>query len=613
MGPSGSGKSTLMNILGCLDRPTEGEYYFRGHNTGRLNADGLALVRQRAFGFIFQSYNLIDSATARENVELPAAYARLNRGQSIERARNLLRRFGLGKRLGHRPRTLSGGEQQRVAIARALMNGGSVILADEPTGALDSENTEQVLRALTDLARDGHTVVLITHDPEVAAWAERRIDLLDGRLVADVKTDKASRGKSRGHAQNPGELERSDRARAAMADSIERLRAGLVSLRANLLRGGGMRTALTALGIAVGVWSVVALLSVVQGGYQQTMKTLSQAGANAITILPERRMSNRDPQPAELVIEDVRAIQENAANVRAALPNVSRRYVLRHGAHHQSALVLATEPRILAVRRWTLSQGVFLTQADAAELRQTAVIGADTGDVLFPNANPVGKYILIGETPFLVKGVLSREGGQRNFASKLALIPLSTGQALLFGGESLDSIDVFVEDPRLMDETVRGIEELFSKRHRLGGFELSTNFEMRVGFSETERLFSTLVGSVGAIALFVGGMGVMSIMLLSVSERAREIGIRMAVGARRRDVLRQFLGEAVAITVAGGALGTLLGFASGPALSTFGIPVSLSAWFVFAALGCATITGLVAGLVPAYRAAGLDPVAALTR
>ena len=188
MGPSGSGKSTLMNILGCLDRPTAGVYRFRGRDVGRLHPDELAALRRESFGFVFQSYNLIGSATARENVELPSAYAGLRRMQRADRAERLLGAFGLGARLTHRPRALSGGEQQRVAIARALMKGGRLILADELTGALDSKSGEDVLGVLADLAASGHTVVVITHDPEVATWAERRIELLDGRVVADRKT-----------------------------------------------------------------------------------------------------------------------------------------------------------------------------------------------------------------------------------------------------------------------------------------------------------------------------------------------------------------------------------------------------------------------------------------
>ncbi|HLB29898.1 MAG TPA: ABC transporter ATP-binding protein, partial [Gammaproteobacteria bacterium] len=185
MGQSGSGKTTLMNILGCLDRPTGGTYLFAGRDIESFDADGLAWLRREAFGFIFQSYNLLATATAEENVEIPAIYAGLSARDRAIRAEALLSGLGLGDRLDHRPSQLSGGQQQRVSIARALMNGGNVILADEPTGALDSQSGIEVIALLEDLARQGHTVILITHDAEVAAHADRIVEFFDGKIIND--------------------------------------------------------------------------------------------------------------------------------------------------------------------------------------------------------------------------------------------------------------------------------------------------------------------------------------------------------------------------------------------------------------------------------------------
>ena len=570
---------------------------------------------------MFQSYNLIGSATARENVELPSAYAGLRRMQRADRAERLLRAFGLGGRLGHRPRALSGGEQQRVAIARALMNGGQVILADEPTGALDSKNGEDVLGVLAGLASGGHTVVVITHDPEVAAWAERRIELLDGRVVGDRKTPatparkrpKAGAGIVRtdgmpaaGVAQSPSSL----------AGAVEWLQSAFASLRANLLRGSRLRTALTVLSVTVGVWSVVAMLSVVQGGYEAGVDAVSRAGADSMWIRPGSPFPDRRSTPIRLTVADAEVIA-GLDNVRGVEPTLVGRLTLRRGDRQTEATVSGTTPDRLAIRGWTLARGVFLSERDSADNEPVVVIGAGIRDDLFPTDAAVGEHVLLGGTPFLVKGVLVRFARRGSVAAdsrdRVVLVPLGTAQALLFGREDLDSVTVYAADPRRLGETARAVGDLLARRHGHRGFMLDADIGLRIGFTTVERLLSALIGAVGAISLFVGGMGVTSVMLVSVAERTREIGIRMATGARRRDILRQFLLEAVAVTFAGGVLGTVLGFASRFVFEAFEVPAGLSPWFVFAALGCAVGTGLAAGIVPARRAAGLDPVAALAR
>ena len=617
MGPSGSGKSTLMNILGCLDRPTAGTYRFRGRTVGRLRADELAALRRESFGFVFQSYNLIGSATARENVELPSAYAGLRRMQRADRAERLLRTFGLGGRLGHRPRALSGGEQQRVAIARALMNGGQVILADEPTGALDSKNGEDVLGVLADLAAGGHTVVVITHDPEVAAWAERRIELLDGRVVADRKTPVRQRTAASGRfLRGEGIASASAGQTSSLANAAEWLQSTFALLRANLLRGSRLRTALTVLSVTVGVWSVVAMLSVVQGGYEAGVEAVSRAGADSMWIRPGSPFLDRRSTPVRLTVADAEAIARRD-NVRGVEPGLGGRLTLRRGDRQTEATVSGTTPDRLAVRGWTLARGVFLSERDSAGNEPVVVIGAGIRDDLFPIDAAVGEHVLLGGTPFLVKGVLVRFARRGSVAAdyrdREVLVPLGTAQALLFGRGDLDSVTVYAADPKRLGETARAVGDLLARRHGHRGFMLDADIGLRIGFTTVERLLSALIGAVGAISLFVGGMGVTSVMLVSVAERTREIGIRMATGARRRDILRQFLLEAVAVTFAGGVLGTALGFASRFVFEAFDVPAGLSPWFVFAALGCAVGTGLAAGIVPARRAAGLDPVAALAR
>ena len=621
MGPSGSGKSTFMNILGCLDRATSGRYVFRGKPVDALDADALAALRRDAFGFVFQSYNLIGSATAEENVELPAAYAGLDRAERVARARALLQSLGLGHRLRHRPAALSGGEQQRVAIARALMNGGQVVLADEPTGALDAAAGAEVLATLRGLAERGHTVVIITHDPDVARWAWRRIDLVDGRVAADSGPARPSPiDEAAADSDQPQirERERASRSSAWLA-RLEALwieaRAIARSLAANLLRTRRLRTALTMLSVAIGVWAAVALLSVVQGGYRQGVELAASTGADTITIFPS--LGQRKPRltPARLTLADARAIEE-LANVRMAQPQITQRVVVRHGDRVYETRMDTTVDMADAKDR-PLARGAPLTAADGDRLAALVVLGAYARDRLLPVPLPaVGEFVLVDGVPFLVKGVLRRRGKPNSpivlEQDTVVFVPFKTAAALFFGAR-VDSIKVIVADPRRLGQTAQAVRDVLVRRHGGAGFRLYNPLGLRVGFSAIEKLFSALVGAVGAVSLVVGGMGVLSVMLVAVTERRREIGIRMATGARRRDIARQFLLEAAAVTGAGGLAGMVLAAATGPALRAAGLPVAFSPWFVPVALTCAIGTGLAAGFLPARRAAGLHPLQALAR
>ena len=634
MGPSGSGKSTLMNILGCLDRATSGRYVLRGRAVDALHPDELAALRRDVFGFVFQSYNLIGSANAEENVELPATYAGLRRADRLQRARRLLRSLGLGHRLRHRPGALSGGEQQRVAIARALMNGGQVLLADEPTGALDAASGTEVMSTLRGLAERGHTVVVITHDPDVAAWAWRRIELRDGRVVADSgpafappaaegapspssgARAPAAAGAST-HADHPatGRPPTIDwRTRLAMIG--EEIGTGVRGLRANLLRASRLRTVLTMLSVTVGVWSVVALLSVVQGAYQQGVRAAASTGADTIYVRPADRVRNRPVTPARLTLADVEAVKE-LPSVYTASPRIYRRMTIRREDRDlEVSLYGITVDGMRATNR-PLAHGTMWTEAEADRLAAVAVIGAHASDKLLPAPLPaVGEYILVADVPFLVKGVLARESPPGRIVledDRQVFVPIKIALALWFQDRGLDSIDVAAADPLRVQETGQAVFDALTRRHGDAGIKLTNYAGLQAGLSTIEKLLSTLIGTVGGVSLVVGGLGVMSVMLIAVTERRREIGIRMATGARRRDIARQFLLEAAVVTCTGGLLGTALGTVTGPALEAAGLPVAFSPWFMAAALACSIGTGVAAGFAPARRAAMLDPVRALAR
>jgi len=605
MGPSGSGKSTLMNILGCLDRPTSGEYRFAGRDIESFDADGLAWLRREAFGFIFQSYNLLGSTTALENVEVPAIYAGLSQDQRYRRAAELLSSLGLDDRLDHRPSQLSGGQQQRVSIARALMNGGQVILADEPTGALDSQSGVEVMALLKDLADRGHTVIVITHEATVANHANRRIEILDGRIVRD--TGNSDPQGSPDARETFSGMASDSMAAASIAEVGEAVRMAFRSLRANIFR-----TFLTLLGILIGVASVVAMLAIGQGAQQDIIDRINSMGVNMLSIYPSAR---RGENSGSLTLEDADAISQDVPNVEGTLPEISGGATVRAGSLDATTTVTATSAGLPKTRSWPLAQGVFFTDDDSESYTPVVVLGSTVHDALFPpGTDALGEYVLIQNVPFQVIGVMTAKGSS-GFGGRdqddVVFVPLKTGGMRLFGRQYLRSLTVAVEDPDFINETEAAVTELLVARHGVQDFRIRNSAELLENRSESQKTFTILLGSVAAISLLVGGIGVMNIMLVSVTERTREIGIRMATGARQNDILLQFLSEAFVVSAVGGVLGIILGVGAGYLIQSFGTSVIFSPWPMFLAFGCAAATGLIFGFAPAKKAAKLDPVVAL--
>jgi macrolide transport system ATP-binding/permease protein len=599
MGASGSGKSTLMNIVGCLDRPSSGTYRFEGEDVAHFDADALARLRRETFGFVFQSYHLIGGASARANVEVPAVYSGMPARERHARASALLTQLGLGDRLDHRPGQLSGGQQQRVSIARALMNGGRVILADEPTGALDSRNGEEVMRLLDALWAAGHTIVLITHEREVAAHAKRVIEIRDGRIVADP-------GPQPRLAVAPDFAPRIDRA-SPLSDVVEATRTALRALRANLFR-----SMLTLLGIVIGVAAVIAMLAIGDGAKQEVVDRVSALGVNLLTVRPGTPNQRGRDTPTTLVPEDVVAIRE-VPNVLAAVPEQSATVTLRYGnADHRSSAT-ATGADFPLARGWHIAHGTFFSAADELDYAPVAVLGETVANALFGTADPVGEYILVNNLIFQVLGVMRRQGatpwGQDQ--DDVIFVPFTTGSLRLTGERHLRHATIAVSDVARIDATQADIEALLIARHGVEDFRIRNMASVLDTASATQRTMTVLLGIVGVISLVVGGIGVMNIMLVSVTERTREIGIRMATGARRRNILQQFLIEALVVTALGGMIGVVLGLGVTAVIAAFGTPVLYSTFPVVLAFGCAFAIGLIFGYLPARKAARLDPVVAL--
>ena len=609
VGASGSGKSTLMNILGCLDKPSAGSYRVAGRPTGQLGPDELAELRREQFGFIFQRYHLLGDLSAIGNVEVPAIYAGSPRALRRERANALLTRLGMADRLQHKPGQLSGGQQQRVSIARALMNGGHVLLADEPTGALDTQSGAEVIKILLELHAEGHTIIMVTHDMQVAAHADRIIELSDGRVVSDrlTRPDAAPTG-----AVLKTVTASSGRWQAARDRFREAFRMALLAMNAHRLR-----TFLTMLGIIIGIASVVSVVALGEGSRLQILKNISAIGTNTIEIFSGSGFGDqRAARVRTLVPGDAAALAEQSY-VDSVTPSVSSSATLRYGNIAVNGTINGVGEQYFRVRGVQLAAGRTFDEDSVASLAQEVVIDDNTRKQLFPRKpNPVGEVILLGQVPCRVVGVAKRsESAFGNSEALNVWIPYTAAMSRVTGQSHLRSITVRISDEVSAEAAEQGVNRLLLQRHGVKDFFVLNTNTIRQTIESTTQTMTLLISAIALISLIVGGIGVMNIMLVSVTERTREIGVRMAVGARQADIRQQFLIEAVLVCLLGGVLGIglsqLVGWGFDKSGSSFTLVYSTLS--MVAAFVCSTLIGVVFGFLPANSAAKLNPVDALSR
>ena len=613
IGQSGSGKSTLMNILGCLDQATAGDYKIYGQSVSRLDADALAKLRREHFGFIFQRYHLLGDISARDNVSVPAVYAGMDGQARSERAEKLLADLGLADKIHNRPNQLSGGQQQRVSIARALMNGGDIILADEPTGALDSKSGEDVMKILYDLNAQGHTIIMVTHDPNLAAQAERVIELKDGYVIADYKNDNYQQN----HVQ-PEPILANNR-KSVFGSFIDRLfEAFKMSLLA--MRAHKMRTLLTMLGIIIGIASVVSIVGLGKGSQAQILNNISALGTNTITIRdgypfgdPRRNFGDDNLTP-----DDAQAVADQPY-VLSVSPQLDANLNVRYRNIQEAASVSGVGQDYLSVSGETLAQGQGFNEQSILRRTQDIIIDDNAKQTFFPdNANPIGEVVLIGSVPGRVIGVLAPNTGGfgRSVDTPTLYMPYTTMMSRIIGGANIESFVALIDSSISSAAAESAISTLMISRHGTDDFRITNSDSIRQTIESTTTAMTLLISSIAIISLVVGGIGVMNIMLVSVTERTNEIGVRMAVGARQNDIMQQFLIEAVLVCILGGLIGIGLAFAIGELINRVGsdsFQVIYSPTSIIAAFVCSTLIGVVFGFLPARNAAKLDPVEALSR
>ena len=631
VGASGSGKSTLMNLLGCLDRPSGGQYLFRGQDTATLDALSLARLRCHHFGFIFQRYHLLPHLDAAANVEIPAIYAGTARLDRQARARTLLTRLGLQDRSHHRPGQLSGGQQQRVSIARALANGGEVILADEPTGALDSQSGKEVMAILKELHAQGHTIILVTHDMAVASHADRIITLRDGRVVEDSghrATDDNAASPSGAPAHPlPGDgsqlapppvgqdAQGTGAAVRTASRGWDRYReAGRMALHAMLAHR--MRTFLTMLGIIIGIAAVVSVVALGQGARAKVIDDINAMGTNTIDIFPGKDWGDEKAASIQTLNErDLDALL-GQPYLEGASPQIATSGQLRYRNKTSSGSVIGVGNDFFRVKGMTLTQGRLLDERDIRNRTAVAVVDGKTIESLLGKVDPVGQVVLVGTLPVRIVGVVTQETGfGRSSQSVNVWLPYSAVMSRLLSQQHFTQITIRVKDgvqPALAEQAAVA---LLTQRHGVKDFFTFSSDSIVKSVEKTTATLTLLVSAIAVISLIVGGVGVMNIMLGSVVERTREIGIRIAVGARQSDILQQFLIEAVMVSLLGGLLGIGLALLIGALFSLLveSFQMRFSLFSILMAFGCSSLIGILFGYLPARNAARLDPVEALAR
>lgn len=605
IGASGSGKSTLMNIIGCLDTASSGSYQIAGKETAKLSADQLSELRQQRFGFIFQRYNLLSTLSAQENVALPAVYTGMAKPQRLQRAAQLLEKLGLGNKIDNKPNQLSGGQQQRVSIARALMNGGDIILADEPTGALDSKSGETVMQILQQLHQEGHTIILVTHDKHIAQFANRIIEIKDGEIIQDQRQSlQITARKMTQTTTNRGWQFYRDQFFEALNMSI------------NAIIAHKLRSLLTMLGIIIGITSVVCVVALGNGSQQKVLQNINSLGTNTMDIYNGTGFGDRRAESMQnLTVNDSEALMRQPY-IESVTPNSSVSGTLTYRNNAFTAQVRGVSEQYFNVKGIQTVAGQLFSGEQVKQNQSVAVIDQNTQKRIFQDRNPLGQIIMINKKPLKVIGIVDIQNVMGDNRESLNIwIPYTTAMNKISGEKKISSITVKVNQGISTAAAEKNVTALLLSRHGKKDFFILNTDSIKQTIESTTNTMKLLISSIALISLIVGGIGVMNIMLVSVTERTKEIGVRMAIGAKQQNILQQFLIEAVLVCLVGGIIGIILsgliGFLFNRFMSEF--TMLFSTFSIVVAVLCSTLIGIIFGYVPAKNAAKLNPITALSQ
>lgn len=608
IGQSGSGKSTLMNILGCLDRVTDGSYKIDGREISRFSKDELSELRQQKFGFIFQRYNLISTLTALENVALPAIYAGLSEKERNSRAEELLVKLGLGDKIKNKPNQLSGGQQQRVSIARALMNGGEIILADEPTGALDSKSGERVMEILTDLHKEGHTIILVTHDKNIANYANRIIEIKDGEIYND-SVKKIETEVIKDSVKKINQVKKN--LFYSKAQFLESLK-----MATNAIITHKMRSLLTMLGIIIGIASIICVVALGNGSQQKILSDINSLGTNTLDIFNGRGRGDRNAnKKRNLTIKDADFLRKQFYT-ESVTPNVNGSGTLTYGNKSYTASLRGVGEEYFNVKGLELDTGKLFNRDDVINGSQVVVIDENSRSQLFKDKNPIGEILIFNKRPLKIIGsVITKNNMSMNSSDLVLYTPYTTAMNRIIGDNHINSITMKIKDNVDMQIAEKDVTNILTIRHKAKDFFIMNVDTLKKTVESTTNTMKLLISCIACISLVVGGIGVMNIMLVSVTERTREIGIRMAIGAKQKNILQQFLIEAILICLIGGVLGVGISVGFGIIFNMVikNFTMIFSIFSIVAAVLCSTMIGVIFGYMPAKNASELDPINALSR
>ncbi|OGS27924.1 MAG: MacB family efflux pump subunit [Elusimicrobia bacterium RIFOXYB2_FULL_48_7] len=617
MGASGSGKSTLLHILGLLDKPTGGSYVLGGKEISKLQDDELAAIRNKFLGFVFQSFNLLARVSAKENVELPIVYS--DTKTNFLNSENLLQKVGLGDRIHHKPNELSGGQQQRVAIARSLINNPLLILADEPTGNLDTKAAAEIIGLLKELNNSGITIVMVTHEPDLAEAANRIIKLQDGNIISDET--KKPMAKETGETAQSAQSARSASMAIHVHKAINYMRVkDYFYQAARALFTNKTRSALSILGVLIGVTCLITMMALGRGAQDSVKKQISNLGSNILMVRIEFHrggVSLGASSPTRFTLKDVDEIK-GLPDITKVAPYCSGSGQMVYQNKNTNASITGTTEDYIDIKNSKPVDGRFFTREETISRAKVAVIGKTVQTALFGDQDPIGEFIKIRGIDFFVIGVLPAKGtsGWRDMDNQV-VIPINTAMYRIFGKEYVDNMEVQVSDASLMERAQDRIKKLLIILHRLPAsreseIDIRNMAEIQETITNTMKTFSYLLGSIAFVSLLVGGIGIMNIMLVSVTERTREIGLRKAIGANTKDILFQFVIESVAICLLGGLIGILLGAGIAKLFAVVaGWATSITISSIVLAFTFSFLVGFIFGLWPARKASRLNPIDAL--
>lgn len=617
MGASGSGKSTLMHILGLLDRPDSGAYYLVGRDITNLSDEELATLRNRMIGFVFQQFHLLPRMTALENAELPLIYA--GKRHLKENAKQKIEEVGLKDRMLHRPNEMSGGQQQRVAIARSLVNEPLIIFADEPTGNLDSKSKTEIITILQKLNQKGKTVVIVTHEPEIATYCRRVIQMRDGVIISDKrKQEERNISEVTSLEDNlvNSILSRPHRV-SGETKFLDYLRQAISAMLSHK-----MRSILSILGILIGVSAVIAMLALGQGAKETIEKQLASLGSNLLIVMPGSSkvhgVSLQTGAVTRFTFNDVAAIAKLDDMVSQVYSSVTGLGQMVYGNKNWNTQVDGVDVNYVQMRAAQPAVGRFFTEEEIKMRSKVTLIGTTVAKELFGDQDPTGQTVKINLLNFRVIGILPPKGAS-SFRDQddVAVIPVTTAMYRVFGKQYLDAIFVEAKTQEAIEPAQDLIKKIIIKQHHLNkdeedSFQIRNMSDIRKTLETTTKTMSLLLGVIAAISLLVGGIGIMNIMLVSVTERTREIGLRKAIGATNKDIMVQFLIEAMLMSFLGGVFGVLLGVGAAILITVFaGWSVKVSLFSVVLSTSFSLAVGIIFGLWPAQKAASLDPIEAL--